>query len=109
MRLFEKRWREAHVNVLERVRKEMPNVILFRLSVSLYPKRVKMENPDNKCSLCKSEWSNIDGGMNHAHGLPHFRQWCLENPQRAVSLWGEEIRQLIAEETLAGAEVLVSA
>jgi hypothetical protein len=109
MRLFEKRWRDIHSTVLEHTRLTMPGKILFRLSVQLYPKRVKMENPIDKCSLCREEWCNIDGGMNHAHGLPHFRQWCLEHPLMATARWGDQIRQLVAEETLAGLELERSA
>lgn len=104
MRLFEKRWRDLHDSLLVR-----DGARLWWLKVKLYPKRASLEDPEQRCSFCKAEWTNIDGAINHVTGLPHFRQWCRENALTAAARWGDEIRQLVAEETLACCEMGASA
>jgi len=104
VRLFEKRWRDLHDSLLCRDGRR-----LWWFKVKLFPKRASLEDPADRCSLCKAEWSNIEGAINHVSGLPHFRQWCRENALTAAAKWGDEIRQLVAEEMLAGVELEVSA
>lgn len=104
MRLFEKKWRAVH----DRVLSSLPDSTrrrLWWLKVTLYPKEAFLEDPEERCSLCRI-WSNVEGGINHVAGMPHFRRWCLEHPALAAERWGDAVRQLIAEETLAGQEVV---
>lgn len=93
---LEKKWKAAYDAVLERV---PSGTILFRLTIKLYPTMVWMEDQKDRCSLCPVHWSFIDVAMSHAHGLPHFRQWCIENPARVRELFPEAIN-VTAEATL---------
>lgn len=95
------KWRTVHQTVLERINKETPGFILFKLKVELYPMRLWMVDPNDKCSDCKHPWSNPEGAMNHAHGMPHFRKWCLEHPGQVRERFPEAI-ELTVEATLTG-------
>lgn len=95
----ERKWRDVHEAVLIRLNKERPGFILFRLKVTLYPLTLMMEDPADKCSDCRSSWSNAEGAMNHAHGVPHFRQWCVGHPGQVRDRFPEAI-EVTAEATL---------
>lgn len=101
----QKKWREAYEAVMERLNRENENVdpdkrpILFELTIKLYPTIIWMLDPDDKCSSCRPTWGHIDGAMSHAHGLPHFYQWCIEHVDRVRTRFPEVI-DLVADATL---------
>lgn len=95
-----KEWRQVHQDILERVHRETPGKVLFRLAIKLYPTELRMEDENDKCSDCRAVWCHMDGAMAHAHGLPHFRQWCIEHPGQVRERFPEAI-ELTAEATLA--------
>lgn len=92
-------WRAVHEAVLERIHRDQPGLVLFRLKVTLYPMSLWMEDPNDKCSACRRDWQNVDGAMAHAHGLPHFRNWCVEHPDQVRTRFPEAVK-LTAEATL---------
>lgn len=99
MTRFDRRWRDLFDQV---VGKDRYAHRLWWLTVGVYPKRAWLGNPADRCSLCREMWYSVEGAIRHVTGIPHFRRWCMENPVRAASLWGERVRVLLAEEALAG-------
>lgn len=89
---LEKLWREAHDAVLSRVGRR-----LWWLKVACYPKRAWLANADDRCSLCKTEWYNVDAAINHVTGLPHFRQWCVEHSDLARKRFPETVLVIAAD------------
>lgn len=99
---LKKKWAEAHEKAQDRIfTKEPQKGAMFRLHVELYPAlRVMLEDPGDKCSLCaKGHWWYLDGAMSHVDGLPHFRQWCLENPGKVRERF-PEAAEVLTEATL---------
>jgi hypothetical protein len=103
---FRNRWKGTYEKVGERLEREQEATkreerpILFELVCKgLYPVIVVMKDPADKCSECRGEWWDFSPAFQHANGLPHFRQWCLEHPGLVRERFPEVI-ELVTEETL---------
>lgn len=99
------KWAAAFEAAKERLSREQENIDPHRRGVffwlvckGLYPVDVRMEKDGDKCSECRSSWWDFGPAFAHAHGLPHFVNWCVEHPAEVRERFPEAV--MVTTETI---------